>query len=174
MNENYYLRNQENLAAKRWWRWFWAWWSIYSVVLVFLACLYVLAIGQWKVLVIALAAFFLARVIISPLIYILYKKARPYQLYNFKPFSSWFYSRLTDRQNAFPSDHSLSLSSISFVLFWFFPTLGITLFVITFFNGWARVVVGYHDAFDVLGGWIIGIMSAVLMIYLLTPFLMGR
>ena len=153
---------------------FWKFWGIYSVLLIFGVGGYLLLLGRWREVLAAFAAFVLARAIISPLIYVFYKRQRPYQKLNFTPIHSWLLSEPTTRRSSFPSDHAISLAAITTALFWFFPILGTALMVIILLNGWARVVLGYHYITDILAGWVLGSLGAILVIYWLTPLLFTR
>jgi membrane-associated phospholipid phosphatase len=174
MNSDFYLNQQKRLVANGWYRWFWKFWGIYSVLLIFGVGGYLVLLGKWREVLAAFAAFVLVRAIISPLIYVFYKKQRPYQKLNFTPIHSWLLSETTTRRSSFPSDHAISLAAITAALFWFFPILGIVLIIITLLNGWARVVLGYHYVEDILAGWILGSFGAILVIYWLTSLLFTR
>jgi membrane-associated phospholipid phosphatase len=169
-----YLEWQKRLSEDKMFRRFWKFWGIYSVLLVFGVGGCLLLLGRWREVLAAFAAFVLVRAIVSPLIYVFYKRQRPYQKLNFIPAHSILLSEPTTRHSSFPSDHAISLAAITTVLFWFFPILGIVLIVTTLLNGWARVILGYHYATDILAGWVLGSLGAILTIYWLTPLLFTR
>ena len=171
ISDQSYLNWQKRLASRTWYRRFWVFCGIYSVALVVLLSLYLLAEGEIKVVMLAFLAFVLGRLIISPLIFLAYKKTRPYQKLNFTTFHSWFFSSVTKRNSSFPSDHAISLSAISTALIYYYPYLAIWLAVLCAVNGWARVVLGYHYILDVFVGWVLGILSAFVIIYWLGPLL---
>jgi undecaprenyl-diphosphatase len=171
MNSDFYLNQQKLLATGAWYRQFWKFWGIYSVLLIFAVGGYLLLLGKRREVLAAFAAFVLARVVVSPLIYVFYKRQRPYQKLNFIPIHSWLLSEPATRHSSFPSDHAISLAAITTALFCFFPILGIALMVITLLNGWARVVLGYHYITDILAGWVLGSLGAILVIYWLAPLL---
>ena len=123
------------------------------------------------VVILALAAFFLARLIIAPLISVFYKKPRPYQVLKFDPIQSIFFTFQTKKPNSFPSGHATSLAAICTVYFYFFPSWGPALIIVLFINGMGRIILGYHYIIDILIGWTIGIISGFAVIYWLTPIL---
>lgn len=171
MQDKFYLNQQKLLAGSKAYRRFWMFWGIYSVLLLFAVGIYLLLVGQWRPVVLSVAAFVLARLIISPLIYLVYKKTRPYQNLHFSPLKSVLFSEPTTRPNSFPSDHAASFASSVLVIYWFFPALGIVLFAVTLINGWARVVLGYHYLLHILAGWLVGLASALAIILWLAPLL---
>ncbi len=175
MNSDFYLNQQKLLASSNWYRWFWKLWGIYVVLFIFALGIYLIAVGQWQKVALAFCAFILGRLIISPLIYLVYKKERPYQRLNFKPAElSWLFSKITERHNSFPSDHAVSFASVSMVILYFFPVLGSVMVFVTILDGLGRVVLGYHYVWHVLVGWMVGVLSALAVIYWLSPVLFTR
>ncbi len=171
MDDQFYLNQQKLLNASKAYRNFWRFWGIYSVLAVFAAGFYLLIIGQWRQVILALAAFVLARLIISPLVYLAYRKPRPYQRLHFVPQRSVLFSEPTTKANSFPSDHAASFAAVAVVVYWFFPVLGLILLAMTLINGWARVVLGYHYVLHVLAGWLVGLASALAIILWLAPII---
>jgi membrane-associated phospholipid phosphatase len=169
-----YSNWQKRIAEKVFFRRFWVFWGIYSVALVFIVALYLVSLGQIKIVGLAFAAFVLARVIISPLIFLLYKKQRPYQKLNFTTFYSRLFSAQTIKLTSFPSDHAISFAAISAVFCWYFPYLGFILIPTTLLNGLARIILGYHYVIDVAAAWVLGILSAILVICYIAPLLFTR
>ncbi len=171
MDINRYVVWQEKLQSQKWYRRFWVFFGIYSIAGVFVAGAYLLTIGQWKVVVIAFAAFVIARLIFAPIITLFYKKPRPYQSLKF----STVYSRLFSPQqiinNSFPSGHAVSFAAISYIFFWYFPVLGFIMCALTLLASCSRVVLGYHDEWDVLGGWMVGSFSAIVTLVFIAPIL---
>lgn len=170
INERHYQRWQQRLRDSLWYRRFWVASAIYLLVTVFAVGIILLVAGQWKVVDMMLLAFILGRLIVSPLIYLGYKKQRPYQKFGFlPPVSALFFSTVVTRHTSFPSDHAVSFAAISTVLFLFYPVAGILMFVMSFLNGIARVVVGYHYLTDIIAGWALGVFSALFVVYWLAP-----
>ena len=171
MNSTFYLEQQKKMAGNGWYRRFWVFWGLYSVGIVLALCAYFVAKGQDKTIILAFAAFILARLVVSPIIYLFYKRIRPYQPLNFIPYHSWFFSPITKKHSSFPSDHAISLAAIAAVLAYFNPAVTIWLIILCVLNGWARVVLGYHYVWDIIAGWVLGILAAMCVIYWLAPLL---
>lgn len=171
MENNRYLYWQEQLKARRLYRYFWVFCGIYSILALFGIGFYLLIYGQWRPVALVLIVFVIARAIISPLIFLIYKRQRPYQKYNFFTTYSWLLSRRTGKFTSFPSDHAMSVAAICFVLWHFYPVLGPFFLLLVILNGWARVVLGYHYWTDVLAGWILGVLCGWLVILTLAPML---
>ncbi|USQ14504.1 MULTISPECIES: undecaprenyl-diphosphatase [Legionella] len=71
--------------------------------------------------------------------------------------------------SSFPSDHFTALCAICFVYLWRESTEAITSFILvlsSFLVGWARIYVGVHFPFDMLGGAIVALLSASIIIYI--------
>ncbi|MDR3642514.1 MAG: phosphatase PAP2 family protein [Candidatus Doudnabacteria bacterium] len=166
-----YLNWQKELSSRKWYRRFWVFCGIYSVALIFLLGLYLLYLGETKVVILAFLAFVLGRGIISALIFFSHKKVRPYQKLNFNTFHSWFFSPKTKHYSSFPSDHAISMSAISTVFAVYHPYFIIPAIVICAINGWARIILGYHYILDIFAGWALGILSALAVVYWLSPML---
>jgi membrane-associated phospholipid phosphatase len=174
ISDKTYLGWQRKRAAKKWYRRFWDFWALYSVVLFFAAGGVLLYMHKWAEVAAALIAFGVVRLVVSPLIYIFYKKFRPYQRLEFRT-SYWFlFSRYSTKPDSFPSDHGAACSAITAVFFYYFPVLGVAFMLITFLNGCARVILGYHYPIDILGGWLLGIFSAIFAVHVLVPMLFTR
>jgi undecaprenyl-diphosphatase len=174
MNQNRYLDWQEQLKTRKLYRTAWTFFGIYSIVFIFLIGVVLIAHHQEKVVLVALIAFVIARLIFSPLIYLFYRKARPYQKFNFDTLFSRLLSTRSVRQNSFPSDHAVSFASIGFVFYWYMPSLGILLLILAAMNGYARIVLGFHDEWDVMAGWLLGILAALIAIVWLAPVVFTR
>ncbi len=171
MQPNRFLNWQSKLESKPWYRRFWVFFGIYSLAAVFLIGAYLLLLGVYKLVLLALIAFVIGRLILSPLIFLFYKKARPYQKLKFDTTFSYFLSPKQKHHNSFPSDHAVSFSAIAGVFYWYSPGLGVILFILTVIASYARVVLGYHDEFDIIAGWGVGIFSAILAIGFIAPML---
>lgn len=153
----------------------WAFFGVYAILAVAILGFIMLFGFFWKVVVIAFIAFLLARLIVSPLIFLVYKKSRPYQLYQFTTFhSKWLLSPPTTKKNSFPSDHAASLAAIATVFYWYLPSVGIAIALLAAINGYARIVLGYHDEWDILGGWVVGVASAAVVIHLVAPYIFAK
>jgi membrane-associated phospholipid phosphatase len=171
MPQDRFLNWQSKLEQKPWYRRFWVFFGIYSLAAVFLVGAYLLLVGDYKLVFLALVAFVIGRLVLSPLIFVFYKKQRPYQRLKFSTTFSYFLSPEQKHPNSFPSDHAVSFAAIAAVLFWYMPGLGVLMFVLTLVASYARVVLGYHDEFDIIAGWGLGIFSAILAIGFIAPLL---
>ena len=172
MKDQAYLSFQQKLRSSNWFRAVWAFGGLYSLLLVYVAGIYLLAAGKLEILLVVMFAFVLARLVINPVIYAAYKKPRPYQRLGFVPINSpWLFSGLTQRFNSFPSDHAASFVSIAVALGFSIPVLGAVFGILAAYNGVSRIILGYHDEKDILAGWVVGIISALASIFWLFPAL---
>ncbi len=172
ISDQNYLNWHQKLETNFIFRWFLVLFGIYSILLVYAVGILLITKGSYKELVLVAVSFVLARLVISPLIFLFYKRQRPYQKLKFTPPNSvWMFSGITKKFNSFPSDHAASFASIAFSLLWFSPIIGITLLVVAVFNGVARVMLGYHHVSDILAGWLVGAFAGWLMVYWLAPII---
>jgi len=174
ISDQMYLDWQQSLTARKFFRRFWIFWGIYSIWFVFIASIHLFFINESRVVLMAFISFVLARGILSPLIFEIYARQRPYQKLKFIPLHSWLLSMPTKRFSSFPSDHAISFASIGIVFTWYFPILGACLLGVAVLNGIARVLLGYHYISDVLAGWIIGLFCGVGVIYAFSSVLFTR
>ncbi len=164
---------QKSLSSRTLFRWFWRFWGLYGILYVAVESLVIGwdAVGL-LVLLLAFIAFVFARFVVSPLVYMAYKKPRPYQQFNL---SDVVYSKLlslkTTRPNSFPSDHTLSLAAINMVIVFYYPELAYGGFAVALLVGMGRVVMGYHYPVDVIGGFILGCASGWLVHMAIAPLL---
>lgn len=63
--------------------------------------------------------------------------------------------------NGFPSDHALLTFFLAFALYAWSRRLALVLFVNALLVSWARVAAHIHSPLDILGGLVIGLVSAV-------------
>ncbi|GBE54767.1 MAG TPA: undecaprenyl-diphosphatase [Euryarchaeota archaeon] len=77
---------------------------------------------------------------------------------------------LHSSDSSFPSDHTTFMLSIAFTLIYFRKTRtsGLILFVLGFLGGFARVFVGIHFPFDIIGSAVVAIFSSFIIYSLRT------
>ncbi|KTD24600.1 MULTISPECIES: undecaprenyl-diphosphatase [Legionella] len=71
--------------------------------------------------------------------------------------------------SSFPSDHTTALCVISFIFLWretARSVIGLVLLAVALCTAWARIYVGVHYPFDILGSMIVALFSTILMTYL--------
>lgn len=90
--------------------------------------------------------------ITNNLLRIVFKRPRPNTYLNYNNCKQSF---------SFPSNHSACSSVIASVCFFINPGFGILMLICSFITGLSRVMCGLHYLFDVLAGWLIGIIFAV-------------
>ena len=84
----------------------------------------------------------------------IYNDPRPFVVGNFTP----LIPHVPD--NGFPSDHTLLVSAIAAILYFFSRRLGVVLGVVAILIGMSRVYVGLHHPIDVLGSMVISVVGA--------------
>ncbi len=157
ISERTYSDWQKKLHSLNFFSIFWKFWGMYGVVFYMLAGLLLIFLYEEKfVPATAFLSFVLARGIVAEAIYFFVKRSRPHQVYKFSQPKSWLFSWGTKRPDSFPSGHAISSAAISSVFFLYNPTLGVVSFAVALMVGIGRVVLGYHYASDVLGGWFLG------------------
>lgn len=165
MADNFFIYQQQRLADKSLYRKLWGFLAVDAALLPLALGVYFFWLGSLQVIIKAAVAAVFARYIVSPLIFLFYKKARPYQALKFKLSRTGLFSRVVERHNSFPSDHAVGLMALSTVFFLYFPLWGTGLFVLTALNGVGRVILGYHYPIDVAVGWLLGFIFGVLTVY---------
>lgn len=133
-------------------------------ILIVLAVFFVLLQRTWRAKIFLLLELFLAcllaRGLVVEFIRFFYPKLRPFEFYGFEPLVS-------ASGNAFPSGHATALFSIAMVIFLFNRRWGGWFLVLATISSMARVFVGVHWPFDILGGAILGVGAAFLVQFLL-------
>lgn len=91
-------------------------------------------------------------VIIAPLSYI-FAKIGSHFFYNARPFVVGHFTPLIAHaaDNGFPSDHMLLVAAVAMIVTFFNKKLGVILWALAFFVGFARVGAGVHHTVDILG-----------------------
>lgn len=105
----------------------------------------------------ALTAAFIGRALIVSLIRIFFYRVRPFvaasvfQLLSHNPMEA-----------SFPSGHATVMFALAFPLFQVSIPWGIFYFVLAAASSLSRVIAGVHFPFDILGGMLVGALSAIL------------
>jgi len=103
----------------------------------------------------------IARFVVNELVHLLYKKERPAHLEHTKILIP------VPKNYSFPSGHASFFFGISFLLLFYNFYLGLIFIIFSFIIGTARVFCGVHWFRDVLGGFMTGFLSAVIIYSLL-------
>ncbi|MBI2591711.1 MAG: phosphatase PAP2 family protein [Candidatus Brennerbacteria bacterium] len=131
-----------------------------AYVLVFAALVYFVFIKnrilQWRLFLSALLAVILSRGIITELFHFFYNHPRPFFALSFEPLIQKLNS------NSFPSGHAAFFFALSGILFFENKRLGIWFFIASILMGIARVAAGVHWPTDIIAGFLVGILSAVI------------
>lgn len=171
-NRSYFFNWQSRLEAKKYFYSFWVWWGIYAILfyILLLAFLFTKPYGV-KVFFAAGTSLVLGRVIIAELIYFFYKKQRPFQNLKLIEPKFWLFSSRSNRENSFPSGHSVSSAAVSAAILCYDIPLGVFALVVALMVGMGRVVLGYHYFTDIFAGWVLGFACALLTVNYLLPML---
>ena len=105
-------------------------------------------------------AIILSRGIVTETIRFFYHHPRPFDFYDFTPLipeSGW----------SFPSGHAAWFFALAMVVWYSNRKWGWWFFALAVCNGVARVYVGVHWPFDIAGGAVVGIVSALFIHWLL-------
>ena len=89
-----------------------------------------------------------------------------------RPFASYGYAELLfeQPQKAFPSDHAAVFLFVTLTLFYYRQKTWAWVFLAaTILGSIARVMVGFHWAGDIVGGWLIGALGFALLVALDKP-----
>jgi undecaprenyl-diphosphatase len=102
-----------------------------------------------------------ARFIINELVHLFYRRQRPAYIEQTKILIP------VPKNYSFPSGHSSFFFGVSFFLLFYNIYLAITFLLLSFLVGTARVFCGVHWFRDILGGVFAGLVSAIIVYYLL-------
>ena len=160
---DFYLFQQINQFAGKWdcldnLGIFLAEYSGYLLILILLSFLFFGKNKKHRIMVVqALGAAILARMVITNIIRIIYHRPRP--------FISHQVNLLLEHsaEGSFPSGHAAFFFAISAIVYFFNKKAGIFFFIISFLMGIARVFVGIHYPRDILAGIFVGVFSAWLV-----------
>lgn len=131
----------------------------YLMVLVLI--IFAVIIKSWQIVVYPFLSALIARFVIDSSIYFFYKKVRPAYLKDTKLLIP------IPKNPSFPSSHASVFSAISFTVLYFNITLGVVFLGLSMLIGISRVFCGVHWFRDILGGFISGIFSSLIIYYLI-------
>lgn len=103
-----------------------------------------------------LLSLIISRSIITEVIRFFYHHPRPFEALNLTPL-------VQASGDSFPSAHVVMFFSIATTLYYFDKRLGGWFFLFAFINGVARVIAGVHWPLDIVGGVVVGVLSAALV-----------
>jgi len=115
---------------------------------------------KWYLFFEAAIAIILSRGLLTEIIRFFYNHPRPFDVFGFTPL-------IGEAGSSFPSGHAAWFFALATVIFFRNRKWGIWFFVLALVNGIARIYVGVHWPFDILGGAAIGIASAIFIHWLL-------
>lgn len=116
---------------------------------------------------VAVVAVVLSRGVITEVIRLFIHRLRPFAALQFTPL-------IQDSAWSFPSGHSTFFYSLSTVVFLYDRRWGAWFFVVTVIITFARVAAGVHYPSDILGGALIGVVSAYIGYYGVRRYLASR
>ncbi len=136
----------------------------YAAVLGFLAFIFLFDGWKKRLLVFGEGALvaILARGIITEAIRFFYHSPRPFQALNLP-------ALIGESGYSFPSGHAALFFGIAMTMVYLNRRIGIWYFIFAAANGLARIFVGVHWPFDIVGGAVVGILSAMLIHRILEP-----
>jgi undecaprenyl-diphosphatase len=119
---------------------------------------------KWKLACASAYAAAALAYVLNFVIHHVHDRARPYEAHAFRhPWSS-----STDA--SFPSDHTSLSFAIAFAVLMFDRTVGAIFLAIAAVIGIGRLFIGAHYPGDVLGGVLVGLVAAYVVVRLLQPF----
>lgn len=131
----------------------------YILVIAFIVL--VLLEKKWKQrcydLFLGLMSVLLARGLVAEVIKFLYQRPRPYVELVFKPLID------IDFSSAFPSGHASLFFALATTTFLINKKWSYYFFAGAFLMGLARIYVGVHWPLDILGGMVVGVLSALVV-----------
>ncbi len=115
---------------------------------------------KWYIFSEAAIAVILSRGFLTETIRFFYNHPRPFDVLGFAPL-------ISESGSSFPSAHAALFFALAMVVFYRNRKWGIWFLIWAFVNGIARIYVGVHWPLDILGGAVIGIISAIFIHWLL-------
>lgn len=131
------------------------------LMMVFLV-IFALVSHSWRAFFYPLLAGLVGAFVVNKIVYIFYKEKRPAEFKGTNILIS------VPKNPSFPSRHAAVAFGISFYLFFYSFPLAIVFIICSCFVGVARVFCGVHWFHDILGGVAAGLISAIIIYYLLS------
>lgn len=119
-------------------------------------------------LVLATIAAGIVALVLSRIAGHVYYDPRPFVAHHVKP----LIAHAAD--NGFPSDHALLTMTLTAIVYFYSRKIAGAMLVLTVLVGVARVLAKIHSPLDIAGGWIFGIIGAVIGYYGVTWLLARR
>ena len=132
------------------------WWMVFSLsVFLFASFYFKLDFSRAKDMVLlALAYGFLSRFVIAEAIRFFYSRPRPFEVLDVYQLIGH------DGGGSFPSGHAVFFFALAASVFIYYRRWGVLFYFLALAMGLARVIAGIHFPSDILGGAIIGILTA--------------
>ncbi len=118
---------------------------------------------RWFVFLEIAIILILSRGIIAEVFHFFYQHPRPMDALGLA-------ALLSEHGNSFPSGHASFMFALSGGMLMFSWRWGLVYLGLSLVNGFARVVAGVHWPLDILGGMVVGLVSAILIHLLLSKY----
>lgn len=110
---------------------------------------------------VALASAIISRLVVKAMVLFFYERPRPYVVF---PSAHKLISiDIADNFQSFPSGHAIFFFSLSMAICFYNKKLGILFFISSALMGIARVFAGVHWPSDIIGGLILGMITAFII-----------
>jgi undecaprenyl-diphosphatase len=146
---------------------FFAEYLAFVIVAFFLIYLFYAAYSKKEKYVILCTAFLaslIARYAIGSTIRFLWHRPRPFVVLH-------VHQLIPESSYSFPSGHASFFFAFSSLVYFYNKKLGVTFFIATLFMTMGRIAAGVHYPSDIIGGMIVGILSAWFTYTYITPLL---
>ena len=141
--------------------------KFFPYLLILGSLLWLSSLGNWKskfsVFAEGMMAIILSRGIITELVRFFYENPRPFAALDITPL-------IVENSSSFPSGHAAFFFAMATTIFYYNRRIGWWFFGFAVLNGLARVVAGAHWPLDIVGGVIVGVVSAILVHELLKKY----